>query len=80
MTPNEAIMYMAMGFMIIIGIWLTVLTYLVLKRHKDNAQKEEQDSEKIEVETAEEEVSETEPVPEEEKSEEKESSGDEETD
>lgn len=34
MSENEAILYLAIGFMIIIGIWLAALTYLVLKRHK----------------------------------------------
>lgn len=34
MTLNEAILLMAVGFMIIVGIWLTALTYLVLGRSK----------------------------------------------
>jgi hypothetical protein len=52
MTLNEAILVMAIGFMIIVGIWLTALTYLVLGRTKkqeklkDKEESEEEDSEK----------------------------------
>ena len=41
MTLNEAILLMAVGFMIIVGIWLTALTYLVLGRSKKLAKLEE---------------------------------------
>ena len=66
MTTNEAILYLAIGFMVIIGIWLTALTYMVLKRHRDITEKTEKTSEKLEEEIAEEEVSEPEPTPKEE--------------
>ena len=51
MTTEQAIMYLAIGFMIIIGIWLTALTYLVLKRHKVQLEKEERVSERFEEES-----------------------------
>ncbi len=63
MTTNEAILYLAMGFMVIIGIWLTALTYLVLKRHRQITEKTQ--TERIEEEITEEEVSEPEPPAEE---------------
>jgi hypothetical protein len=66
MTTNEAILYLTMGVMIIIGIWLTALTYLVLKRHRDVTEHTHEHSEKIEEEITEEEVSEPEPPSEEE--------------
>jgi hypothetical protein len=61
MTTNEAILYLAMGFMVIIGIWLTALTYLVLKRHRDVTQHTDQSSEIVHEEIIEEDVSEPEP-------------------
>jgi flagellar biosynthesis/type III secretory pathway M-ring protein FliF/YscJ len=63
-TPEEAVMYMTIGFMVIVGIWLIVLTYLVLKRQKKAAgvkpveeasEKEEPEEEKAEEEETEEE-------------------------
>jgi hypothetical protein len=65
MTTNEAILWLAMGFMVIIGIWLAALTYLVLKRHRDVSEKTHEHTEKIEEEITEEEVSEPEPPAEE---------------
>jgi hypothetical protein len=41
MTLNEAILVMALGFMIIVGIWLTALTYMVLGRSKKLKELEE---------------------------------------
>jgi flagellar biosynthesis/type III secretory pathway M-ring protein FliF/YscJ len=43
MTEDEAILWMTIGFMIIIGIWLISLTYLVLKRTKPTIEKEEKE-------------------------------------
>lgn len=60
MTTNEAIMYLAIGFMIIIGIWLTALTYLVLKRYNVQNEQEEPGSEKTEEEIPKEEDTEIE--------------------
>lgn len=60
MTTNEAIMYLAIGFMIIIGIWLSVLTYMVLKRHRDIAVRKDKSPEVLEKPVTEEEVSEPE--------------------
>jgi uncharacterized protein YpmS len=53
MTEDEAILWMTMGFMIIIGIWLISLTYLVLKRTKPE---KEEDKQKEEEPAAEEKV------------------------
>jgi hypothetical protein len=50
MTLNEAILLLAVCFMIIVGIWLTALTYLVLARGKaDKAQKEAEEKELSEI-------------------------------
>jgi hypothetical protein len=43
MTLNEAILIMAIGFMIIVGIWLTALTYMVLGRSKKLAELEKKE-------------------------------------
>lgn len=34
MTEEEAVLWLTIGFMIVVGIWLISLTYLVLKRTK----------------------------------------------
>ncbi len=36
MTEDEAVNWMTIGFLIIIGIWLTVMTYLVISRRNKN--------------------------------------------
>jgi hypothetical protein len=69
MTTDEAILYLAIGFMVIIGIWLTALTYLVLKRHRDLLDHEERSLERIHKESHEEEESEIQTPPEDEESE-----------
>lgn len=56
MTEDEAILWMTMGFMIIIGIWLISLTYLVLKRTKPREEKEEEKQEEEEPAAEEEKV------------------------
>ena len=47
MTLNEAILLLAICFMIIVGIWLTALTYLVLSRVKADKAKEEAEKREI---------------------------------
>jgi hypothetical protein len=65
MTTDEAILYLALGFMIIIGIWLSALTYMVLKRHKVPVEHKSPVSETIEEEIIEEEIEEELPAEEE---------------
>ena len=72
MTTEQAIMYLAIGFMIIIGIWLTALTYLVLRRHRELLDHEVRSSEKIQEESHVEEESEIEAPLDDEESESKE--------
>ncbi len=47
MNVNEGIMFLAIGFMVIIGIWLAALTYLVLKRTSSKQEKEESTEDKM---------------------------------
>lgn len=58
MTEDEALLWMTMGFMIIIGIWLIALTYLVLKRTKPIEKKEEEKQKEEEPAAEEEKVAE----------------------
>jgi hypothetical protein len=55
MSTDEAILILAIGFMVIIGIWLTTLTYLVLKKAKIVVEKKPKKTEEIKDETPKEE-------------------------
>ena len=43
MTEEEAILWLTIGFMIVVGIWLISLTYLVLKRIKAQEKPKEEE-------------------------------------
>lgn len=60
-TEEQAVLYLTIGFMVIVGIWLIALTYLVLKRTKSAEKKEEEEEEEKEPEAEEEEEEKIEP-------------------
>ncbi|UCE73772.1 MAG: hypothetical protein JSV56_12215 [Methanomassiliicoccales archaeon] len=59
MTEEEAVVILAIGFMVIVGIWLSALTYLVLRSAKKVEEEKIKETQKPEEETIPEEKEET---------------------